>query len=155
MLPLLSLHALVAHRGDGLRPELLALLQRNTQGQMFSRTAIDELAAANPPGEGANPSETLGGFMTGDDTARRVRDMTIVLDALTARMNAGDAAVKLVEIAADTDELMHLMARLIELNAMDHHVLSVARKLLEANELRVALDRLHSILAWRLADSHI
>lgn len=28
MLPLLSLHALVAHRGDGLRPELLALLER-------------------------------------------------------------------------------------------------------------------------------
>jgi hypothetical protein len=26
MLPLLSLHNLVAHRGDGLRPELLALL---------------------------------------------------------------------------------------------------------------------------------
>lgn len=26
MLPLLSLHALVAHRGDGLRPELRALL---------------------------------------------------------------------------------------------------------------------------------
>jgi hypothetical protein len=26
MLPLLSLHALVAHRGDGLRPELHALL---------------------------------------------------------------------------------------------------------------------------------
>lgn len=28
MLPLLSLHTLVAHRGDGLRPELLALLTR-------------------------------------------------------------------------------------------------------------------------------
>ena len=28
MLPLLSLHALAAQRGDGLRPELLALLKR-------------------------------------------------------------------------------------------------------------------------------
>ncbi|WP_454732835.1 MULTISPECIES: hypothetical protein [Cupriavidus] len=28
MLPLLALHALVAHRGDGLRPELLAALER-------------------------------------------------------------------------------------------------------------------------------
>jgi hypothetical protein len=34
MLPLLSFHALVAHRGDGLRPELLALLQRASQPQM-------------------------------------------------------------------------------------------------------------------------
>ncbi|MFT4432878.1 hypothetical protein [Caballeronia sp. 15715] len=34
MLPLLSFHALVAHRGDGLRPELLALLQRDSQPQM-------------------------------------------------------------------------------------------------------------------------
>jgi hypothetical protein len=29
MLPLLSLHALAAQRGDGLRPELLALLRRH------------------------------------------------------------------------------------------------------------------------------
>ena len=34
MLPVLSFHALVAHRGDGLRPELLALLQRDSQPQM-------------------------------------------------------------------------------------------------------------------------
>jgi hypothetical protein len=44
---------------------------------------------------------------------------------------------------------------LIALNAADYHVLSVARKLLEANELKVALDRLRSILVWRLTDSHI
>jgi hypothetical protein len=31
MLPLLSLHTLVAHRGDGLRPELLALLTRQAR----------------------------------------------------------------------------------------------------------------------------
>jgi hypothetical protein len=30
MLPLLSLHALAAQRGDGLRPELKALLERHT-----------------------------------------------------------------------------------------------------------------------------
>jgi hypothetical protein len=36
MLPLLSFHTLVAHRGDGLRPELLALLQREAQPQMPS-----------------------------------------------------------------------------------------------------------------------
>ena len=29
MLPLLSLHALAAQRGDGLRPELLALFERH------------------------------------------------------------------------------------------------------------------------------
>lgn len=29
MLPFLSLHALAAQRGDGLRPELLALFERN------------------------------------------------------------------------------------------------------------------------------
>jgi hypothetical protein len=34
MLPLLSFHALVAHRGDGLRPELLELLQRNSQPRL-------------------------------------------------------------------------------------------------------------------------
>jgi hypothetical protein len=93
--------------------------------------------------------------MTGDDSARRVRDMTAVLDGLTARMNAGDAAANLVGIAADMNELMILMAGLIALNAADYHVLSVARKLLEANELKVALDRLRSILVWRLTDSHI
>jgi hypothetical protein len=31
MLPLLSLHTLVAHRGDGLHPELLALLTHLTR----------------------------------------------------------------------------------------------------------------------------
>ncbi|MEM5455634.1 hypothetical protein VSR69_12470 [Paraburkholderia phytofirmans] len=30
MLPFLSLHALAAQRGDGLRPELLALFERHT-----------------------------------------------------------------------------------------------------------------------------
>lgn len=93
--------------------------------------------------------------MTGDGTARRVQGMTIVLDALTSRMNTGGAAGNRVEIAADMNELMNLMGALLALNAVDYHVLNVARKLLEANELKVALDRLRSILVWRLADSHI
>jgi len=33
MLPFLSLHALAARRGDGLRPELLALLERHAGSQ--------------------------------------------------------------------------------------------------------------------------
>ncbi len=53
MLPLLSLHALVAHRGDGLRPELLALLQRHAQTEIFSEITIDE-REANPRAEGVN-----------------------------------------------------------------------------------------------------
>ncbi|MDB5787526.1 hypothetical protein [Caballeronia mineralivorans] len=52
MLPLLSFHALVAHRGDGLRPELLALLQRDAQARMpFAQ--VNHQPAANPPAEGA------------------------------------------------------------------------------------------------------
>jgi hypothetical protein len=52
MLPLLSFHALVAHRGDGLRPELLALLQRDAQPQIPS-TKVSHQPAANPKCEGA------------------------------------------------------------------------------------------------------
>ncbi|MPW18322.1 hypothetical protein GCT13_15730 [Paraburkholderia sp. CNPSo 3157] len=33
MLPFLALHALAAQRGDGLRPELLALLERQTRNE--------------------------------------------------------------------------------------------------------------------------
>ena len=52
MLPLLSFHALVAHRGDGLRPELLALLQRDAQPQMPS-SIVSHQPAAIQKGEGA------------------------------------------------------------------------------------------------------
>jgi hypothetical protein len=41
MLPLLSLHALVAHRGDGLRPELRALLQSQARGSGGLSAAIE------------------------------------------------------------------------------------------------------------------
>ncbi|KLU27906.1 hypothetical protein EOS_02075 [Caballeronia mineralivorans PML1(12)] len=54
MLPLLSFHALVAHRGDGLRPELLALLQREAQPQMPSAN-VSHQPASIQKGEGAEP----------------------------------------------------------------------------------------------------
>jgi hypothetical protein len=43
MLPLLSLHALVAHRGDGLRPELRALLQARASGSGEGLSATLEI----------------------------------------------------------------------------------------------------------------
>jgi hypothetical protein len=52
MLPLLSFHALVAHRGDGLRPELLALLQGEAAPQMPSSNVSNQPAAAEK-GDGA------------------------------------------------------------------------------------------------------
>ena len=51
MLPLLSFHALVAHRGDGLRPELLALLQRDSQPQ--TPTDVSQQPTSIQKGEGA------------------------------------------------------------------------------------------------------
>jgi hypothetical protein len=47
MLPLLSLHALAAKRGDGLRPELLALFERGGQPSSGLVAAI-EPADAKP-----------------------------------------------------------------------------------------------------------
>lgn len=41
MLPLLSLHALAAQRGDGLRPELLALLQRYARSETGLSASIE------------------------------------------------------------------------------------------------------------------
>jgi hypothetical protein len=58
MLPLLSFHALVAHRGDGLRPELLALLQRDAQAQMPS-TNVSVHPAADPQPKELNSSATI------------------------------------------------------------------------------------------------
>ena len=51
MLPLLSFHALVAHQGDGLRPELLALLQRDSQPQM-PPTDVSQQPTSIQKGEG-------------------------------------------------------------------------------------------------------
>jgi hypothetical protein len=44
--------------------------------------------------------------MNGDDTARRVGDMTVVLDAIVFRLKAGGAAGDHVTIAAEIQELM-------------------------------------------------
>lgn len=43
MLPLLSLHALAAQRGDGLRPELKALLERHTDPAMGLSATIESI----------------------------------------------------------------------------------------------------------------
>ena len=48
MLPFLSLHALAALRGDGLRPELLALLERHA-GSNAGLAAIIEADDTEPP----------------------------------------------------------------------------------------------------------
>jgi hypothetical protein len=47
MLPLLSLHALAAQRGDGLRPELLALFERHARSGAGLAVSI-EAAEAEP-----------------------------------------------------------------------------------------------------------
>jgi hypothetical protein len=47
MLPFLSLHALVAQRGDGLRPELLALYERHA-GSETGLAAIVEPDETEP-----------------------------------------------------------------------------------------------------------
>jgi len=41
MLPFLSLHALTAQRGDGLRPELLALFERHAGSETGLATIIE------------------------------------------------------------------------------------------------------------------
>ncbi|WP_087737469.1 hypothetical protein [Paraburkholderia piptadeniae] len=46
MLPFLALHALAAQRGDGLRPELLALLERHARSEASFRASIESDAAS-------------------------------------------------------------------------------------------------------------
>ncbi|MBB5414158.1 hypothetical protein QF000_001313 [Paraburkholderia atlantica] len=55
MLPFLSLHALAAQRGDGLRPELLALLLRHAQSEIGLCADIEPDETAIP----CKPPETL------------------------------------------------------------------------------------------------
>jgi hypothetical protein len=45
MLPLLSLHALAAQRGDGLRPELKALLERHARRESGLSATIEAVEA--------------------------------------------------------------------------------------------------------------
>ncbi|SAL85055.1 hypothetical protein AWB74_07152 [Caballeronia arvi] len=47
MLPLLSFHALAAHPGDGLRPELLVLLTRQTGSETSLSVSFDPDASAD------------------------------------------------------------------------------------------------------------
>jgi hypothetical protein len=54
MLPFLALHALAAQRGDGLRPELLALLERHIENEASLRASIepdDASVSSEEPGD--------------------------------------------------------------------------------------------------------
>jgi hypothetical protein len=48
MLPFLSLHALAAQRGDGLRPELLALFERYARAETGLSAAIEPDRTEDP-----------------------------------------------------------------------------------------------------------
>jgi hypothetical protein len=84
--------------------------------------------------------------MNGDDTARRVEDMTGVLDAIARRLKAGGPAGDHAKIAAEIQELMNLMRGLHALQFVDYHQLNISRELVKANELKVALEQLRRIL---------
>ena len=84
--------------------------------------------------------------MGSDDTARRAKDMSIVLDALTLWLKAEGAAGHRSGISVETEELMNLMGSQFGLNSVDHHLLNISIKLVEANELKVAFVQLRSIL---------
>jgi len=84
--------------------------------------------------------------MGSDDTARRARDMSIVLDALTLWLKAEGAAGHRSRISVETEELMNLMGSQLGLNSVDYHLLNISRKLVEVNELKVAFVQLRSIL---------
>lgn len=84
--------------------------------------------------------------MGSDDTARRAKDISIVLDALTLRLKAEGAAGHRSRISVETEELMNLMGSQFGLNSVDHHLLNIPIKLVEENELKVAFAQLRSIL---------
>ncbi|SAL00671.1 hypothetical protein AWB83_06276 [Caballeronia ptereochthonis] len=48
MLPLLSFHTLAARRGDGLKPELLALLARHAESGIGLSAGIDAESTGTP-----------------------------------------------------------------------------------------------------------
>ncbi|KAA1001670.1 hypothetical protein FVF58_39105 [Paraburkholderia panacisoli] len=48
MLPFLSLHALAAQRGDGLRPELLALFERHARAEAGLSAIIEPVETGSP-----------------------------------------------------------------------------------------------------------
>jgi hypothetical protein len=49
MLPLLSFHALAAQRGDGLRPELLALFERHARSESGLTAIIEPVETESLP----------------------------------------------------------------------------------------------------------
>jgi hypothetical protein len=61
MLPFLSLHALAAHRGDGLRPELLALFERYARpgAGLNARIEPDETTVSCTPSSAGPANEGL------------------------------------------------------------------------------------------------
>lgn len=62
MLPFLPLHTLAAKRGDGLRPELLALFERHAKSTSgLSAPLVPEISSANqdPPDPPPNPEPPL------------------------------------------------------------------------------------------------
>src|SRR5471032_3405267 len=67
--------------------------------------------------------------MGSDDTARRAKDMSIVLDALTLWLKAEGAAGHRSGISVHTEELMNLMGSQFGLNSVDHHLLNISIKL--------------------------
>jgi len=65
MLPLLALHSLVAHRGDGLRPELLELLRRQEEVGLSAGVEA-ELPQAQPGS--SRTTEEINSEKTSDAT---------------------------------------------------------------------------------------
>lgn len=70
MLPLLALHALVNLRGDGLRPELLALIKHSTGGSL-SAPIEPETSPFLYPMMGVADELTQGGSESSEDSATR------------------------------------------------------------------------------------
>jgi hypothetical protein len=60
MLPLLALHALAAQRGDGLRPELKALLERHAGLATGLRAIIEPVETASCSQAGSGVAGTPG-----------------------------------------------------------------------------------------------
>ncbi|MBN3808344.1 hypothetical protein [Paraburkholderia sp. Ac-20347] len=59
MLHLLSLHALAAERGDGLRPELLALLSRQQESETGLSAFIEPVETQSTQPADERPNERL------------------------------------------------------------------------------------------------
>ncbi|SIO45832.1 hypothetical protein [Paraburkholderia phenazinium] len=85
--------------------------------------------------------------MNGEDIAHRLGDMTAALDAIAFRLKGSGLQRDHAKIAAEIHDVMKLMGGLSTLGFVDYHSLNVARELVKANELKVALEQLRRILA--------